>query len=142
MNLDYLQLSTSQLTEGSNYCSYSSREDSNRDLHHVSNVKMQAALRNRLKTLTNLLSNENENVRRAVLTHLIHLIKGNRKLFHSLVNDEGTSTGGYLTVKLKLDVDSNLLTKDASGEGKHTQFRFCASLIDSNLFYFVSNRWG
>ncbi|MGK3739182.1 MAG: hypothetical protein ACI90V_006029, partial [Bacillariaceae sp.] len=60
------------------------------------------ALQNRLSLVCSLLDNENTSVRNVALQHLVDLLRANRDLFHSLVeNDGGSSIKNYLTVIFK-----------------------------------------
>jgi hypothetical protein len=58
----------------------------------ASNVARQAALRRRLEMVASLLENESVSVRRVALTHLTALLRSNRELFHSLIENEGTAS--------------------------------------------------
>ena len=69
-------------------------------------------LRRRLHSFKRLLHHENDNVRKVVLEHLTSLIRGNRELFHILVNTEDASLQ-FLTIQSesqpKLEKSSGLL---------------------------------
>ena len=59
----------------------------------------QSAMRRRLAIVRTLLSNENAGIRQVVLEHVTDLIRGNRELFHALVeNDRDMSMKHYITV--------------------------------------------
>jgi hypothetical protein len=60
--------------------------------------KLHFALRKRLNSLEKLLNNENENVRRLSLIHIIDVVRGHRDLFQSVVKVEHSSLR-FLTVK-------------------------------------------
>jgi len=60
--------------------------------------KLHFALKKRLNSLEQLLSNENENVRRLSLIHIIDVVRGHRDLFQSVVKDKDSSLR-FLTVK-------------------------------------------
>ncbi|CAB9501042.1 protein kinase ATR [Seminavis robusta] len=60
----------------------------------------QTALSKRLKTVCELLGNENVSIRKAILKHLLGLLRANRSLFHSLVANEGSiSNRHFLTLQ-------------------------------------------
>jgi hypothetical protein len=66
----------------------------------------QAALSKRLNTVLLLLENENVSIRKAILTHLLDLLRANRPLFHSLVANEGSaSIGQFLTLEYRIKND-------------------------------------
>ena len=59
----------------------------------------QAALSKRIDTVCALLSNENVSTRKVILRHLLDLLRTNRTLFHSLIQNGGSSPAGrFLTV--------------------------------------------
>ena len=45
-----------------------------------------------------IMSHENQNVRKVVITHMTDLIKANRDFFHELIVNEELSSMQYLTV--------------------------------------------
>lgn len=62
-------------------------------------VNQQAALSKRIDTVCSLLSNENIGTRKVILGHLLDLLRANRTLFHSLIQNGGSSSvGRFLTV--------------------------------------------
>ena len=58
----------------------------------ASNAARQAALRRRLEMVSPLLENDSASVRGVALQHLTSLLRSNRELFHSLIENEGTTS--------------------------------------------------
>ena len=58
----------------------------------ASNAIRQAALRRRLEMISPLLDNDSASVRGVALQHLTSLLRSNRQLFHSLIENEGTTS--------------------------------------------------
>jgi hypothetical protein len=56
------------------------------------NALRQAALRRRLEMVSPLVDNDSTSVRRVALQHLTSLLRSNRELFYSLIENEGTSS--------------------------------------------------
>jgi hypothetical protein len=79
------------------------------------------ALQKRLSMVCALLDNENANVRRVVLQHLTDLLRANRQLFQSLVDDEGsTSMKLFLTVRFRSS--NSIEPPPGSSSGKTNQY--------------------
>ena len=82
------------------------------------------ALQNRLSLVCSLLDNENTSVRNVALQHLVDLLRANRDLFHSLVeNDGGSSIKNYLTV----------IFKPGSNDGSNDRSREVTSVTISEM---------
>ena len=72
-----------------------------KEAHQSYSSSAQAALRRRLHVVRKLLSHENASVRRAVLHHLIDLLRANRGLFNRLIDgEERSSLNRFVTVSL------------------------------------------
>jgi len=93
------QLSSDPLQRGRESISSSSSANTEEDqMILAQRNKLQTALRKRLHSLEKLLNHENDNVRKVCLLHICTLVRGNRELFHGLVEAEGASLR-FLTVK-------------------------------------------
>uniref|UniRef100_A0A6U2XGY7 non-specific serine/threonine protein kinase n=1 Tax=Entomoneis paludosa TaxID=265537 RepID=A0A6U2XGY7_9STRA len=68
-------------------------------------LSKQMVLRQRIDTISGLLAHEDQSVRQEVLKHLAKLLRENRKTFHTLIeNESSTSAGSFLT---ESDEDQN-----------------------------------
>lgn len=76
----------------------------------ASNAIRQAALRRRLEMVSPLLDNNSSSVRRVALQHLTSLLRSNRELFHSLIENEGTTSIKKFVTVLYMDKNGTLDT--------------------------------
>lgn len=80
-------------------CSRETRSDGGSDGGKTQVANQQAALSKRIDTVCALLSNENVSTRKVILRHLLDLLRTNRTVFHSLIQNGGSSpVGRFLTV--------------------------------------------